>query len=59
MDMQRSGQQPFSIATRPARGSLHSPINIPQKLFHGKPLQRSWKGQALWGIFLQNRGAMK
>jgi len=50
--MQRSGQQPFSIATRPSPDSLPPPINIPQKLFHGKPLQISWKGQAHWGIFL-------
>jgi len=52
MNMQRPGQRPFSIATSPAPDSRHQPINIPQKLFHGKPLQSSWKVHAVLGISL-------
>jgi hypothetical protein len=50
----RSDQQPFSISIRPAPDSLHPRINIPQKLFHGKPLQSSWKGVVAWNISLEN-----
>jgi hypothetical protein len=30
-------------------------IIIARKLFHGKPLQSSWKGQAAWDISLGNQ----
>jgi hypothetical protein len=34
-------------------------MNISQKLFHGKPLQSSWKGHALRVISLENRGGVE